>query len=56
MQRYMGFVKEELTENGQSVRGIIIALEDDTLIRRSLAVAPNISFYRHQINFELLRA
>lgn len=56
IQRYMGFVKEELAENGQSVEGIIIALEDDTRIRRALAVAPNVSFYKYQINFKLIRA
>lgn len=56
IQRYMGFVKEELAENGQSVEGIIIALEDDARIRRALAVAPNISFYKYQINFKLIRA
>ena len=56
IQRYMGFVKEELAENGQSVEGIIIALEDDTRIRRALAVAPNISFYKYQINFKLIKA
>ena len=56
IQRYMGFVKEELAENGQSVEGIIIALEDDTRIRRALAVAPNISFYKYQVNFRLIKA
>lgn len=56
IQRYMGFVKEELAESGQSVEGIIIALEDDTRIRRALAVAPNISFYKYQINFKLVKA
>lgn len=56
IQRYMGFVKEELAENGQTVEGIIIALEDDTRIRRALAVAPNITFYKYQINFKLIRA
>jgi restriction system protein len=56
IQRYMGFVKEELAENGQSVEGIIIALEDDTRIRRALAVAQNISFYKYQINFKLIKA
>lgn len=56
IQRYMGFVKEELAENGQSVEGIIIALEDDTRIRRALAVAPNIAFYKYQINFKLIKS
>jgi restriction system protein len=56
IQRYMGFVLEELAEEGQSVNGIIIALEDDNRIRRALAVAPNIDFYRYQVNFKLFKA
>lgn len=53
VQRYMGFVKEELAEADQSVRGIIIAFEDDVKIKRALAVAPNIEFYTYKINFKL---
>jgi restriction system protein len=53
VQRYMGFIKQELAEQHQSVRGVIIAFEDDLRIRRALAVAPNISFYRYEISFSL---
>ena len=53
IQRYMGYVLEELAESGQNVKGTIIALEDDIRIRRSLAVAPNIDFYRYQVSFTL---
>ncbi|CAB4903729.1 unannotated protein [freshwater metagenome] len=56
IQRYMGYVQEELAEPGQSVRGVIIALDDDKRIRRALAVAPNIEFYRYQIDFKLFKA
>lgn len=56
IQRYMGYVLEELAEDNQSVKGIIIALEDDNRIRRALAVAPNISFYRYQVSFKLFKA
>ena len=35
------------------MRGVIIALEDDIRIRRALAVAPNIDFYRYEVNFRL---
>jgi restriction system protein len=52
-QRYMGYVKEELAEKGQSVRGTIIAFEDDLKIRRALSVAPNIDFYTYKIQFKL---
>lgn len=55
IQRYMGYVLEELAEEGQKVKGVIIALEDDTRIRRALAVAPNISFYRYQVSFKLFK-
>jgi restriction system protein len=53
IQRYMGYVQEELAEEGQSVRGCIIALEDDLRLRRALSVAPNIDFYRYQVSFRL---
>lgn len=53
--RYMGFVKEDLAEPHQTVRGVIIALEDDLRIRRALAVTPSIEFFRYQISFRLLR-
>ena len=53
--RYMGFVKEDLAESHQAVRGAIIALEDDLRIRRALAVTPSIQFFRYQISFKLLK-
>jgi len=55
IQRYMGFVKEELAEKGQLVRGVIIALEDDLRIRRALSVTNNIDFYRYEISFKLFK-
>jgi restriction system protein len=51
----MGFVKEELAEEGQAVQGVIIALEDDQRIRRALSMVPNIEFYRYEINFRLVK-
>lgn len=54
IQRYMGYVKEELAEENQSVQGVIIALEDDIRIKRALVVAPNIKFLKYQINFKLI--
>ena len=55
IQRYMGYVQEELLEKGQQVRGVIIALEDDIRIRRALAVTNNIEFYRYQVSFKLYK-
>ena len=53
IQRYMGYVKEELAESNQTVRGVIIALEDDLRIKRALSVANNIDFYKYQVSFKL---
>lgn len=53
--RYMGYVQEELAEEGQTVQGVIIALEDDQRIRRALAVVPSIVFYRYQVSFRLVK-
>jgi restriction system protein len=47
VQRYMGYVQEELAEVGQEVHGAIIALEDDLKIRRALKVTRNIEFFRY---------
>ena len=54
--RYMGYAQEELAEEGQTVKGVIIALEDDQRIRRALAVVPSIDFYRYQVSFKLVKA
>lgn len=56
IQRYMGYVKDELAESDQQVKGIIIALEDDLRLRRALSVTHNIEFYRYQLNFTLIKS
>jgi restriction system protein len=53
--RYMGYVQEELAEKEQSVKGIIIALEDDQRIRRALTMTPAVEFYRYQVSFKLVK-
>jgi len=55
IQRYMGYVKEELAEPHQTVKGVIIGLEDDVRIRRALAVTQNIEFYKYKISFKLYK-
>jgi restriction system protein len=51
----MGYVKEELAEPHQTVRGVIIALEEDLRIKRALSVTQNIDFYRYQVSFKLFQ-
>lgn len=55
VQRYMGYIKEELLESGQTVRGAIIALEDDIRIRRALSVVNNIDFFKYEVSFKLYK-
>jgi restriction system protein len=55
IQRYMGYVLEELAEENQKVKGIIIGLEDDVRIRRALSVTNNIELYRYQVSFKLFK-
>lgn len=54
--RYMGFVQESLLEEGQQVRGAIIAMEDDQRLRRALAVIPTVGFFRYEISFKLVKS
>lgn len=56
IQRYMGYVKEELAEENQKVMGVIIGLEDDIRIKRALSVTQNIEFYKYQVSFKLFKS
>ena len=56
IQRYMGYVLEEIAEDHQRVRGVIIALDDDKRIRRALQIAQGIDFYRYEVTFSLIPA
>ena len=51
----MGYILEEIAEEGQTVRGLIIALEDDKKLRRALVVTNNIEFFRYKVSFELFQ-
>ena len=55
IQRYMGYIKDEFLETGQKVKGIIIALENDTKVKRALSVTSDIDFYQYKINFDLIK-
>ena len=53
IQRYMGYVKEDLAEENQDVKGIIIGADDDLRIKRALSVTSNIEFFKYQVKFKL---
>ena len=54
VQRYMGYIKDEFLEGDQTVKGVIIALEDDLRIKRALSVTSDIAFYRYKVSFQLI--
>jgi restriction system protein len=49
--RYMSFVQD--LDESKSVRGLIVALEEDERLHRALAMVPNVSFMRYQLHFSL---
>ena len=51
----MGFVKSDLAEKNQNVKGVIIGLEDDIKLTRALSVTSNIEFYKYKVNFKLFK-
>jgi restriction system protein len=55
IQRYMGYVKEELLEEGQSVKGMIIGFQGDLKLKRALSIASDIEFYRYLVDFKLTK-
>lgn len=55
IQRYMGYVLDELAEENQTVKGVIIAFDDDNRIKRALSVTKNIEFYRYRVDFKLFK-
>ena len=52
----MGYIAEEIAEDNQRVKGVIIALKDDLPIKRALKVAPNIEFYQYEVKFNLIKS
>lgn len=55
--RYIGYIKNEIAEKGQQVRGAIIAASDDRRnnlrIQRALEAVDNVDFYRYKVAFEI---
>ena len=51
--RYMGFVKNDLAVNGETVRGAVIAHKNDLRLRNALSMVPSIDFFIYQVDFTL---
>jgi restriction system protein len=55
MLRYMGYVKEVLADEDQTVFGAIVALDDDKKIQWALSMVENVAFYRYEMTFKLVK-
>ena len=54
VQRYMGWVMQELAQDGETVEGLIIALAEDERLRYALKAASHVRFMRYEVDFRLL--
>jgi restriction system protein len=51
--RYMGFIKREYCQDGKTVRGAIVAHQDDLSIRNALSMVEGVEFYLYAVDFKL---
>ncbi len=51
--RYMGWVQKHLTEEGDSVEGIIIAAAGDQGLMYAVDAVPNLKFLTYEVDFRL---
>lgn len=56
IQRYMGYIKAEIADPNQEVKGLIVALEDDLSLQRAISINPSIEFRRYEISFDLIES
>ena len=53
VMRYMGYIKHSLATNSEKVKGMIIALDEDTNLKDALSVTNDIDFMKYEIDFKL---
>lgn len=53
--RYMGWVKKNLCNNDQGVRGCIVALSGDAKLENALHTLESIDFLRYEVSFSLIQ-
>ena len=55
IQRYMGFIKGEIANDDQKVKGLIIGLKESLGLQRAISINPDIEYRIYKISFELLK-
>ena len=52
----MGYIKQEIATDEQSVKGLIIGLEDSVALKRAISINPEIEYRIYKISFELQKS
>lgn len=53
--RYIGYVKSEIADKNQKVKGVIVAHENDIALKRALSATQNIEFFAYKVSFKLIK-
>ena len=53
--KYMGAITKTLLEGEQTVKGVIIAFEEDEEIKNALVMSDKIDYYRYELDFKLYK-
>lgn len=51
--RYMGWIRQKLAEDDETVKGLIIAHDVDESLQYALSVTPDVSLQRYEVQFNL---
>ena len=51
----MGYIKDEIANNNQKVKGLIIGFKEDLGLKRAISINPDINFRRYEVRFDLIK-
>ena len=51
----MSFIKAEVVNNDQKIKGLIIGLKEDLGLQRAISINPDIEYSINKITFELFK-
>lgn len=54
--RYIGWVRQHLAEGGETVDGMVIALQGDDRLHYAISAVPGLSFMAYEVDFRLIPA
>ena len=52
--RYMSYAQEELAEENQNVKGMVVARGTNLRLERAISMVNNVDFYKYEIDFRLI--